>query len=73
MCYALVVGDSSIWLVNVIGTALFLMYLVVFYVFTESKASLVRVFVLSLLVLLVCVGYIQQTQPIADAKLVVGE
>lgn len=72
LCYSHVTNDSSIHLVNVIGSTLFFLYTLVYYVFTVNKTALLKQFSLALLVLMLCLVYIHATDNVADAKVAVG-
>lgn len=73
LCYARLTQDASIHLVNAIGSTLFFLYTLVYYVFTVNKVALLKQFVLALLVLVLCTGYIQTADSVDEAKETVGE
>lgn len=66
-------NDPSIHLVNVIGSTLFFLYTLVYYVFTVNKTALLKQFSLALLVLMLCIVYIHSTDNVAEAKVAVGK
>lgn len=73
LCYSHVTNDPSIHLVNVIGSTLFFLYTLVYYVFTVNKTALLKQFSLALLVLMLCIVYIHSTDNVAEAKVAVGK
>lgn len=72
LCYARVTNESSIWLVNIIGSALFFLYSLVYYVFTVNKSALLKQFSVALMILMLCIGYIHSQDDVWNAKEAVG-
>lgn len=73
LCYARVTNDPSIRLVNIVGSALFFLYTLVYYVFTVNKSALLKQFSVALLILMLCFAYVQSQENVTDAKDAVGK
>lgn len=59
LTYGKLTNERSVVIVNTVGSMLFLLYTVVYYVFTVSKSSFLKQFSVSLMTLLFTIGYVQ--------------
>lgn len=72
LTYGKLTSERSVVIVNTIGSMLFLLYTVVYYVFTVSKSSFLKQFFMSLLTLLLTIGYVQYETDLDKAIQMMG-
>ncbi|KAG4071453.1 hypothetical protein HA402_011607 [Bradysia odoriphaga] len=72
LTYGKLTNERSVVIVNTIGSMLFLLYTVIYYVFTVSKSSFLKQFFLALLTLLLTLGYVQYETDFDQARQVMG-
>lgn len=72
LTYGKLTNETSVVIVNTIGSMLFLLYTVVYYVFTVSKSSFLKQFFMALVSLLLTVAYVQYETDIDKATQMMG-
>lgn len=73
LTYGKLTNERSVVIVNTIGSMLFLLYTLVYYVFTVTKSSFLKQFFMALLSLLLTIGYVQFETDLDKAVQMMGE